>query len=206
MNIVQIYKRFPNHEACIEHLEEARWNGKPRCPYCGSTRATAVPTERRYHCNSCNTSYSVTVRTIFHKTKADLQKWFLAISLILNAKKGISARQLGRDLGLNKNSAWYMAMRIRKAMATAPERDLLEGVLEMDECDLVGKPRKGGGSSSNKRGSGTKKKPVIPEIDGPNHKISLRHLQSYIDEFCYRHGHRGESDLFGDTLITPSPK
>ena len=58
----------------------------------------------------------MTVRTIFHKTKLDLQVWFLAICIILNAKKGISSRQLGLGLGVNKNTAWHMNIKIRKAM------------------------------------------------------------------------------------------
>jgi transposase-like protein len=73
----------------------------------------------------------VTVRTIFHNTKLDLQKWFLAVTLILNAKKGISARQLQRDLEVNKNTAWSMAMRIRKAMLA--QRELLHGIVECFE-------------------------------------------------------------------------
>jgi transposase-like protein len=72
--------------------------------------------ELRHHCNTCNTTFSVTVGTIFHKTKMDLQKWFFAISLILNAKKDISARQLARDIDVNKDTAWFVEMRVRRAM------------------------------------------------------------------------------------------
>lgn len=149
MNIIQVYKQFPTDNDCIAHLESVRWPGGAECPYCKSKNATRMPNENRYHCNSCNTSYSVTVGTIFHDTKLDLQKWFLAISLILNAKKGISSRQLARDLEVNKNTSWYMAMRIRKAMME--QRELLTGVVEMDETYIGGKPRKendrsGGGS------------------------------------------------------------
>ncbi len=74
---------------------------------------------------------------------------------MLNAKKGISARQLARDLDVNKNTAWFMAMRIRNAMVD--QRELLTGIVEMDETYVGGKPRKGGG----KRGRGTKKVPVV---------------------------------------------
>lgn len=141
MNIIQIYKQFPTENACIDHLEKVRWNGTPKCPYCGSTNSTPSKSERRHHCNACNTTYSVTVGTIFHRTHVDLQKWFLAIALILNAKKGMSARQLARDIEVHRNTAWSMGMRIRKAMTE--DRQLLEGVVEMDECYIGGKPRKG---------------------------------------------------------------
>ena len=96
-----------------------------------------MPKELRHHCNNCNTSFSVTVQTVFHKTQLDLQKWFLAISIILNAKKGISSRQLARDLGVNKDTAWYMQMRIRKAMTQGSE--LLKGIIEADETYIGGK-------------------------------------------------------------------
>lgn len=165
MNIAQIYKQFPNQASCIAHLENVRWRGKPVCPYCKSTRVSPLPRERRHHCNTCNTSFSVTVGTIFHKTKIDFQKWFVAISLVLNAKKGISARQLSRDIKVNKDTAWYMGMRIRRAMAE--HGDLLRGIIEVDETYVGGKPRKGTinnpnrSGSGNKRGRGTKKIPVV---------------------------------------------
>ena len=139
MNIIQLYKQYPTQEACRAHIEEVRWHGKPACPYCKSLRITALPKEARYHCNGCNTSFSVTVGTIFHKSKIDLQKWFLAISLVLNARKGISARQLARDIDVNKNTAWLMLMRVRKAMIE--QGDLLEGIIEVDETYIGGKEK-----------------------------------------------------------------
>lgn len=137
MDIVKIYQTYPTQDDCLNYLEKIRWGNNPKCPYCKSLNSTPMPKEKRYHCNNCNTSYSVTVGTIFHKTKIDLQKWFLGISLILNAKKGISSRQLARDLHVNKNTAWYMGMRIKRAMTE--DRDLMSGFIE-----IVGwKPRKG---------------------------------------------------------------
>lgn len=149
MNIVQVYKRFPTQADCIKYLETVRWKGKVICVYCNSKRITPAPDEQRYHCNSCKTSFSVTVGTIFHKTKVDLQKWFLAISLVLNAKKGISARQLARDIEVNKNTGWFMLMRIRKAMIEHGE--LLQGIVEADECYVGGREKN---KHRNKRGPG----------------------------------------------------
>jgi hypothetical protein len=108
----------------------------------------------------------VTVNTIFHHTHLPLQKWFLAISLILNAKKGLSARQLARDLKVNKNTAWFMGMRIRNAMFEQGE--LLRGIVEMDEVYIGGKPRKGNGKwarRGNRYGRGTDKPPVIGIVE-----------------------------------------
>lgn len=88
------------------------WNGKPECPYCPSQKmATPVPREMRYHCNSCKTSFSVTAKTIFHKTKVDLQKWFY---VIVNQDVGISARQLAKDIDVTKDTACFMTKRIRQ--------------------------------------------------------------------------------------------
>lgn len=137
MNIIQVYKQFPTQEACIKHLELVRWNNEPVCPYCNSKGCTPMPKELRHKCYNCNMSFSVTVGTIFHKTKVDLQKWFLAISLVLNAKKGLSARQLGRDIEVTKDTAWSMLMRIRKAFVEYG--DLLEGIIECDETFIGGK-------------------------------------------------------------------
>jgi len=167
VNIVEIYRRFPTANDCIAHLERVRWQGRPLCPYCKSDRTTPMKSEQRHHCNSCNTTFSVTVDTIFHHTHLDLQKWFLAISLVLNAKKGLSARQLARDIEVNRNTAWYMGMRIRNAMIEQPE--LMRGIVEMDECYIGGKPRKGNRpgpeGGTHKRGRGTSKIPVVGMIE-----------------------------------------
>lgn len=137
MSIPEMMRKFPKHEDCIKHIELVRWENKPRCPYCGSPNHTPMPKEMRYHCNNCNTSYAVTVGTIFHNTKLPLQKWFLAIGLVLNAKKGISARQLARDIDVTKDTAWRISMQIRKAMYEYG--DLLQGIIEADETYIGGK-------------------------------------------------------------------
>src|ERR1035437_8159842 len=162
MNIIQVYKQFPTHEDCIKHLENVRWNNEPICPYCNSKNQSPLPKEQRYHCNTCNTTFSVTVHTIFHKTKCDLQKWFLAISLVLNAKKGYAARQLGRDIEVTKDTAWYMLMRIRKSFVEYPE--LLEGIVEADETYIGGKNKNRHADKKTKGGQGRggeDKTPVI---------------------------------------------
>ncbi len=167
MNIIQIFELFPTQESCIKHLETARWGDKPICPYCGSTNT--APNQKRHRCYDCKTGFSVTVGTIFHHTHMPLQKWFLAISLVLNARKGISSLQLSRDLQVNKNTAWRIAMQIRKAMTQKGQRDLLMGIVEMDESYVGGKPRRGnksgGPQKNNKRGRGTKKAPVIGAVE-----------------------------------------
>ncbi|KKT35486.1 MAG: hypothetical protein UW24_C0008G0025 [Parcubacteria group bacterium GW2011_GWA2_44_12] len=197
MNIIQIYKQYPTQEDCLAHLEAVRWKKDIVCPYCGSKRVTPMTKEYRHHCNACNTSFSVTVRTIFHKTKLDLQKWFLAISLVLNAKKGISARQLARDIEVNKNTAWYVLMRIRKAMREYGT--LLEGIIEADESYIGGKNRNKHNNKKTKGGQGrsTKDKtPVFGVIQRGGKvrsqrvsKVSARVLQALIKQNVKKGSH-----------------
>ena len=167
MNILEVFEQFPTQESCIQYLEKVRWHGEIRCPYCNSTNTAKA--EHRHRCYTCKTSFSVTVGTIFHHTHLPLQKWFLAIMLMLNAKKGISALQLSRDLRVNKNTAWRMNMQIRKAMTQIEQRPILQGIVEMDETYIGGKPRKGtrgeGKDGKHKPGRGTKKAPVIGAVE-----------------------------------------
>lgn len=128
MSIQDVYLQFPTEGDCITFLEKIRWNGVPQCPYCHADRNTALREEHRYHCNLCNTAFSVTVQTVFHHTHLPLQKWFLAISLLLNARKSVTIQQLAQDLEVNKNTAWYVGERIRKAMLDSDQRLLLQRV------------------------------------------------------------------------------
>lgn len=167
MNIVEIFNRFPSQDSCIKHLEKIRWPNGPVCPYCFEEKQISKQkNESRHHCNSCNTSFSVTVNTIFHDTKVPLQKWFLAIMLMLNAKKGLSAKQIERDINVTYKTAWYMCMRIRRAMLD--QKPMLMGIIEMDETYVGGRPRKTNDKKPtqyNKRGRGTKKIPVVGMVE-----------------------------------------
>jgi transposase-like protein len=193
MNIVQVYRIYPTEADCIAHIEKVRWQGKPICPYCESDHASAMPKEQRHHCNNCKTSFSATVKTIFHHTHLPLQKWFVALSLILNAKKGIAARQLGRDLEVSKNTAWFLAMRIRRAMQESPEqRALLQGIVEADETYVGGKPRKGNRTAggTHKRGRGTDKTPVIGVVErgGKVYIKAVKHVDAKtLNQFVREH-------------------
>lgn len=167
MNVVKIYRQFPTQESCIAHLEKARWGDTPVCAYCGAINTYPLKGELRHHCNACRKSFSVTIGTIFFDTRLPMQKWFLAIALILNAKKGISSRQLARDLELPVKTAWSLAHRIRKAMKD--DGALLSGVIEMDETYVGGAPRKENERDDDDigapRGRGTSKTPVVGMVE-----------------------------------------
>lgn len=172
MNLLTIFSRFPDQEACIEHLERVRWADAPYCPLCGSTSvARKADSQRvgRWNCHGCKASFNVLSGTIFEKTKLPLQKWFLAIGLIVNAKKSMSSGQLARDLDMNQKSAWYMQQRIRAAMLTN-EGELLSGIVEADETYVGGKRRRRNNRDDDNghggvTGRGTKKVPVAGAME-----------------------------------------
>jgi transposase-like protein len=113
VSLTAVYAKFPSRGDCVRYLESLRWADGPRCPHCNSERQTPLVSESRYHCNGCNTNYSVTAKTVFKGTRVDLQKWFLMIAYMINRKRGPSARKLAVIIKVNKNTACYMAMRVR---------------------------------------------------------------------------------------------
>ena len=146
MSLTEIFQRFPTHAACIAHLEAIRWGDNPACPHCGSVSVARKADGNRigrWNCHDCKSSFNVLHGTIFQKTKIPLQKWFLAIGLLLNAKKSLSSCQLARDLAITQQSAWFLAMRVRMELAKDGNANLLQGIVEADECYVGGKPRKG---------------------------------------------------------------
>jgi transposase-like protein len=140
MNIYDTQRTFSTKKKCIAYLEKLRWNGKPICPFCASTSITPRKAINRHHCNGCNKDFSVLIGTVFEDTHLPLPKWFLFISLVLNARKGISAKQISRDLKVRYQTAWYCGMRLRCAMVEPINK--LQDVVEMDEVYIGGKPQK----------------------------------------------------------------
>lgn len=121
----------------------------------------------RWHCKGCGVSFKVTHGTMFHGTKISLQKWFFAMPLMVNAKKGLSSCQLEHDLGLNQKTAWYILTRIRSEMVKKGNF-LLQGIIEANETYVGGKPRKPNKREDfepSKRGRGTEKTPVIGAVE-----------------------------------------
>ncbi|MGH9751913.1 MAG: transposase [Blastocatellia bacterium] len=122
----KLCEQFPTKQDCLRHLEQLRWGGIPICPYCQSLKQTSLENECRYHCNECNTSYSVTAKTVFHKSKVDLRKWFFLIDMVSRRSKMPSVREMAMRLNVNRNTACYTAMRLR--CATLSDRELIERV------------------------------------------------------------------------------
>ena len=118
--------RFIDPVAARKHLEALRWPDGAECPHCGLIDATPLKgkahREGVYQCNKCREQFTVTVGTLFEKSKIPLNKWLLANHLLCASKKGMSAAQIARMLGVTYKTAWFMMHRIREAMKpTNPE-------------------------------------------------------------------------------------
>ena len=142
-------KIYNDEDAARAHLEEQLWPNGPVCPHCGSLSATRLEGKAHrkgvYQCNEsqCREQFSVTVGTVFERSKIGLHKWVLAAHLLGASKKGISSKQIQRMLGVTYKSAWFMTMRLREAMrakGAAPIGD--EGkIIESDETFVGGKKK-----------------------------------------------------------------
>jgi len=184
MNIREAHGKFATDEQCLQYIQQMRWpDGIVRCPECGGKEAKRV--ERRaesknrrkwfYLCleKSCHNQFTPTSGTIFHDTHLPLIVWFQAITLMLNAKKGISAKQLQRDLGIGGyKTAWYLNHRIRKAMAEGAIPKL-GGIVEIDETYVGGKTirRKDRGNRKWEQ-----KDAVVGMIERGGGRLVLRHI------------------------------
>jgi transposase-like protein len=155
VNLIDMHTMFPTEEKCREFLVRLRWPEGPRCPRC-NMNAIRLETEKQlFYCKDCDYQFSVTTGTIFNDTHLPLEKWFAATLLLCEAKKGMSACQVQRTLGMSYKTAWYLCHRIRAAMAEC-DKPMLSGQVEMDETYIGGKEK-----GLGKRGRGTKKRPVL---------------------------------------------
>jgi transposase-like protein len=144
MTLPEVTMQFSTEARCRELLERLRWPEGIMCPRCKDTRVSRLKDYAKFECVGCTYQFSVTSNTIFHDTHLPMPIWFLAVLLICEAKKGMSANQLRRTIwGEHKGSyktAWYLCHRIRAAMASA-EKNMLYGTVEMDETWIGGRER-----------------------------------------------------------------
>lgn len=165
--------RFVDVDAARAWLEAQRWVDGRVCPHCGNAdeakiRALAGKAHRPgvYQCNECREQFTVTVGTVMERSKIPLNKWVMAMHLMSASKKGMSAHQLHRMLGVTYKTAWFLAHRIREAMAPAASAGPIGGedkIVEADECYIgkteehyVSPKRKGAPYTRRKAGSGSK--------------------------------------------------
>jgi transposase-like protein len=177
-------ERFTDKEAAAEYLESIRWPDGPVCPHCGETERKPYRLKnqkrRLWKCATCRKQFTVTVGTIFESSHIPLNKWLLAFYLLCSSKKGMSAHQLHRMLGVQYKTAWFMAHRIREAMKEPPFQTRLKGTVEADETYVGGKPRRANrrlddpGRARKATGRATKKTPVVVLVERGGEARSFR--------------------------------
>ncbi len=138
MNLIDVHTMFPTEEKCRELLVRLRWPEGIRCPRC-KANAVELETEKQlFYCKDCDYQFSVTTGTVFNDTHLPLFKWFAATLLLCEAKKGMSACQIQRTLGIGGyKTAWYLCHRIRHAMKQV-EKPMLDGIVEVDATYVGG--------------------------------------------------------------------
>ncbi len=132
MTLVDVNRQFSTDDKCRELLRRLRWPNGIECLRCNSKKTGEVA-NFKYECYECHYQFTVTAQTIFHDSHLPLQTWFLAVLLIVEARKGMSANQLKRTLGVAYKTAWYLCHRIRKAMDETATHQPLGGTIEVDE-------------------------------------------------------------------------
>jgi transposase-like protein len=277
MNFVKLVEQFSDETKAREYLTELRWPQGVCCPRCESVTVTAIKNRPQYSCNNCEYQFSVKSGTIFNDSHLPLWKWFLAVYLMTESKKGMSACQIQRSLAISYPTAWYLCHRVRSAIKEVNPAPL-KGTVEVDETYVGGKRRHvGRGYRGNKIaviGALERKGPVrmqtlkwvdkqklhefihkttAPDtkniytdehvgyrgiadhdtnhgtvnhsqeewvhgdihtngiesvwsllkrsIVGSYHKVSVKHLDAYLDELEHRFNNRENKFLFRDTLL-----
>jgi transposase-like protein len=140
MDLMKLMEQFGSDDKCRIYLEKLRWPDGIRCIRCQSEKISNIYKRNQFACDSCGYHFSVTAGTIFHDSHLSLAKWFAAIYLICESKKGISANQLKRTLHVAYKTAWYLCHRIRAAVKDA-DTSLLKGIVEVDETYVGGKAK-----------------------------------------------------------------
>jgi transposase-like protein len=138
MDLPTLIESYGSEEKCRAYLEAIRWPDGLRCPRCQSAKISRIAKRGQFDCDSCRYQFSVTAGTIFHDSHLPLWKWFLAVYVVGESKKGISANQLKRMLHVSYKTAWYMCHRIRAAMRD-DMAELLTGIVEADEAYFGGR-------------------------------------------------------------------
>ena len=145
MTLPDVVEHFSTDDKCRELLERLRWPLGAECPRCKGKNVVRLETNAKLlWCRECEYQFTVTAGTIFNDSHLPLSKWFMAALLLCEAKKGMSANQLKRTLGVSYKTSWYLCHRIRAAMKEM-DKPMLDGTVEVDETWVGGRERKGRG-------------------------------------------------------------
>src|SRR5277367_4942202 len=149
-----------------------RWPEGPQCLRCKGPAVELETNKQLFYCKECDYQFSVTSGTVFNDSHLPLTKWFLTTHLLCEAKKGMSACQVQRTVGMSYKTAWYLCHRIRSAMAES-QKAMMDGTVEIDETYIGGKAR---------RGLPRNDKQVVIGIRKRNGELRLLHVDSATSE------------------------
>lgn len=184
VNLVSLIEQFGSEDRCRAYLEALRWPGEVACPRCKSDKISQIVKRNQFDCDGCRYQFSVTAGTIFNDSHLPLWKWFLCVYLLCESRKGMSANQIKRTLGISYKTAWFLCHRIRAAMKELnPEP--LGGIVEIDKT-YVGGALHGKGS----QGGSHKHKEIVIGIKQRGGELRFFHaadvksgtLAKYINE------------------------
>ena len=278
MSLLDFQRRFPSEADCHAYLTDIRFAQGVTCPKCGGKRIGSIATRALLRCKDCRMQFSSTAGTCFHKTRTSLLEWFWAIFLVAKDKRGHSALQLSKELGIPYARSWFMLQKIKIAMAWRDAQYQLTGIVELDEAYFGTPDRHGGKGRRTNRSKALvavtvtedgkprfakiqivqrldsryvtkfasqhielgsrirtdglaiynvlagkyKHEPVVAKgkpkdallkwvhivisnakafIDGTFHGLEAKHMQRYLDEFCYRFNRRYREDQLFDRLL-----
>ena len=170
MNLVDINTLFSTEDKCRELLVRLRWPEGPRCLRCKMPVVELETEKQLFYCKDCDYQFSVTTGTVFNDTHLPLVKWFLTTHLLCEAKKGMSALQVKRTVGMSYKTAWYLCHRIRHAMIEM-DKSMLDGTVEMDETYI------GGANKGEGRGNYRKNKEAVIGIRKRNGDLRFFHAR-----------------------------
>jgi len=139
ISTVQFFETFPDAEAARLYIEGRRWPKGAVCPACQEAKRITARKGGFYRCNACRVDFTVRTGTIFERSHVPLHKWLYAMYLLMEARKGISSLQLGKEIGITQKSAWFVLQRIREACGN--DLTVLRGIVEIDETYVGGKKR-----------------------------------------------------------------
>lgn len=186
INLTQLAKHFADEDKARKLFEQLRWKDGVSCPHCDAIGAYKITPKAGsktrkglWKCANCREQFSVTVGTIFESSRIPLHKWLLAIHLMCSSKKGMSAHQLHRMLGITYKTAWFMAHRIRYAMSQEPLFAKLSGTVEVDETYIGGKAKNMHGEERKRRIQGrgaVDKAPVVTLVERDG-RVKSNHME-----------------------------
>jgi transposase-like protein len=169
-SLTDFMKKYGTETQCAEALFQARWPSGFQCPICGGSRYSMIKTRNLYQCSACHHQTSLISGTLFEQTKLPLTVWFLAIYLVTQAKTGLSALALKRQIGVSYNTAWSIKQKIMQAMKERDDGKPLNGIIQLDDVYWGGEHRGG------KRGRGSENKtPFVAAValNEDHHPIAM---------------------------------